>query len=407
MVRGRLVTVALWLLIITAAVFLFERAIIVVGFFATPLLLFAVAWLIAIVLQPLVSRLTMLDLPPLTRTVPGVVVPPRHLSRMLSVALIYLALFAMMLVFLLSFVPTITQQLSTLTSSVPDTVNSIASWIGRVEGNLERFGFRGDLTGIVQPEAIAQQLTGIGTTMLQQSLGIAGSIASVLFNVFLVLILSFYITLDGPRIGRGLIEILPAGWQDEADRFFAVVDRVFGGFMRAQFINSLLYGIANAIVMALFGLGDIALASIIAGILVLIPLVGGFFALIPPALFAILYMPDRLLLMLAALLLVQQVLFNVVMPRLVGQAIGLHPLLVFAALLVGGTMAGVWGVLFGIPVAGVIASIAQFFYERARLGAEPVALHPPAQPAVPADAPPSTEPSAPPPVAERAPGQRP
>jgi len=405
MVRGRLVTVALWLLIITAAVFLFERAIIVVGFFATPLLLFAVAWLIAIVLQPLVSRLTRLDLPPLMRISRGVVAPPRHLSRVLSVALIYVALFAIMLVFLLSFVPTIIQQLSTLTSSVPDTVNSIAGWIGRIEGSLERFGFRGDLTSIVQPEAIAQQLTGIGTTMLQQSLGLAGSIASVLFNVFLVLILSFYITLDGPRIGRGLIAILPAGWHDEADRFFVVVDRVFGGFMRAQFINSLLYGIANAIVMALFGLGDIALASIIAGILVLIPLVGGFFALIPPALFAILYMPDRLLLMLAALLLVQQVLFNVVMPRLVGQAIGLHPLLVFAALLVGGTMAGVWGVLFGIPVAGVIASIAQFFYERARLGTGPVALHSPAQPAVPADTPPVTEPH--PPVAEHAPGRQP
>ena len=54
------------------------------------------------------------------------------------------------------------------------------------------------------------------------------------------------------------------------------------------------------------------------------------------------------------------------MPRLVGQAIGLHPLLVFAALLLGGTVAGGWGVLFGIPVAGVIASITQFFYERAR-----------------------------------------
>lgn len=369
MVSARLGSVALWLLIIAAAVFLFERTIVFVGFFATPLLLFAVAWLIAVVLQPLVSRLISFDLPALGRGAPGVVAAPRHLSRVLSVALIYTALFAVLVVVILSFIPTIALQISTFTTSVPDTVNSIAGWIVLVEENLERLGFRGDLSSIVQPEALAQQLTGFGSTMLQQSLGIAGSIATVLFNVFLVLILSFYITLDGPRIGRSLISLFPLTWHDEVDRFFVVVDRVFGGFMRAQFINSLVYGVANAVVMAIFGLGDIALASVVAGILVLIPLVGGFFALIPPALFAILYIPDRLVLMLAMLLLVQQVLFNVVMPRLVGQAIGLHPLLVFAALLVGGTVAGGWGILFGIPIAGVIASIAQFFYERARLAA--------------------------------------
>lgn len=366
MLSGRLGTVALWLLIICAAVFLFERAVVVVSFFATPLLLFALAWLIAVVLQPLVSRLTEIDLPTITIRAHSVPPPPRHLSRVLSVALIYLALFAILLVVILSFVPTITQQLATLTGSAPATVESVVRWVGRLEERLERFGFRGDLTAIVQPEAIARQLTGIGSAMLQQSLGIAGSIATVLFNIFLVLILSFYITLDGPRIGKSFVMLLPQSWRDEVDNLFAVIDRVFGGFMRAQFVNSLVYGVANAIVMALFGLSDIALASVVAAMLVFIPLVGGFFALIPPALFAILFAPDRVGWLLLVLLAVQQVQFNVVMPRLVGQAIGLHPLLVFAALLLGGTVAGGWGVLFGIPVAGVIASIAQFFYERAR-----------------------------------------
>lgn len=306
MLSGRLATVALWLLIICAAVFLFERAVVVVSFFATPLLLFALAWLIAVVLQPLVSRLTAIDLPPITIRARRVPQPPRHLSRMLSVALIYLALFAALIVVILSFVPTITQQLTTLTGSVPTTVESIARWIRRLDESLERFGFRGDLTAIVQPEAIAQQLTGFGSAMLQQSLGIAGSIATVLFNIFLVLILSFYITLDGPRMGKSFVAVLPRSWQDEVDNLFAVIDRVFGGFMRAQFVNSLLYGIANAIVMAMFGLGDIALASVVAAILVFIPLVGGFFALIPPALFAILLAPDRLGWLLLTLLIVQQ-----------------------------------------------------------------------------------------------------
>ncbi len=387
----------MWLLIACAAVFLFERAVVVVSFFATPLLLFALAWLIAVVLQPLVARLMAIDLPAITIRSHSVPMPPRHLSRILSVALIYLALFAILLVVILSFVPTITQQLATLTGSAPATVESVVRWVSRLEEGLERFGFRGDLTAIVQPEAITQQLTGFGSAMLQQSLGIAGSIATVLFNIFLVLILSFYITLDGPRLGRSFITLLPRSWHDEVDNLFAVVDRVFGGFMRAQFVNSLLYGVANGIVMALFGLNDIALASVLAALLVFIPLVGGFFALIPPALVAILFAPDRVGWLLLALLAVQQVQFNVVMPRLVGQAIGLHPLLVFAALLLGGTVAGGWGILFGIPVAGVIASIAQFFYERAR---RTMIVFPDAMD----ETPPSVSAAVPAPVADAAPG---
>ncbi len=397
MLSGRLGTVALWLLIACAAVFLFERAVVVVSFFATPLLLFALAWLIAVVLQPLVARLMAIDLPAITIRSHSVPMLPRHLSRILSVALIYLALFAILLVVILSFVPTITQQLATLTGSAPATVESVVRWVSSLEAGLERFGFRGDLTAIVQPEAITQQLTGFGSAMLQQSLGIAGSIATVLFNIFLVLILSFYITLDGPRLGRSFITLLPRSWHDEVDNLFAVVDHVFGGFMRAQFVNSLLYGVANGIVMALFGLNDIALASVLAALLVFIPLVGGFFALIPPALVAILFAPDRVGWLLLALLAVQQVQFNVVMPRLVGQAIGLHPLLVFAALLLGGTVAGGWGILFGIPVAGVIASIAQFFYERAR---RTMIVFPDAMD----ETPPSVTSAVPAPVADAAPG---
>jgi predicted PurR-regulated permease PerM len=54
-----------------------------------------------------------------------------------------------------------------------------------------------------------------------------------------------------------------------------------------------------------------------------------------------------------------------IMPRLMGRIVGLHPLLVFAAILVGAALAGAWGILFGVPVAGVIASVLQFLYERA------------------------------------------
>jgi predicted PurR-regulated permease PerM len=129
--------------------------------------------------------------------------------------------------------------------------------------------------------------------------------------------------------------------------------------------------------MIALGLADVTLASVLATILVLIPLIGGVFAIIPPLLIALIEEPSRFFLLLIGLLALQQVLFNVIMPRLMGKVVGLHPLLIFGAILVGATVAGAWGVLFGIPVAGVIASVLQFIYLRAMRQRAPTTGAPP------------------------------
>jgi predicted PurR-regulated permease PerM len=143
------------------------------------------------------------------------------------------------------------------------------------------------------------------------------------------------------------------------------VNRTFGGFLRAQLVQALFYGLATAVLMVALGVSDVALASVLAAIFVLIPLIGGVFAVIPPLIIVLIENPDRFLIMLIGLIVLQQILFNMIMPRLMGRIVGLHPLLVFAAILVGAALAGAWGILFGVPVAGVIASVLQFLYERA------------------------------------------
>lgn len=382
MSQQQLQTVAIWLLIACAAVFLAERLYVVLGFLASPLLLFGLAWFIALVLQPAVAWVTAVAVPlpapaPAARRA-GLTV--WHMPRSLAVLLVYLALFALLLVVILALVPTMGPQLAGLTSAMPASVDTLAAWTSSLQQTLLRLGIRVDLTTIVQPTAIAEQVANLGTTAIQQSLGIAGSIATLIFNVTLVLILSFYITLDGPRLGETLLRVMPVHLREETETFFQIVDRTFGGYLRTQLLNSFLYGMATVVVMGVVGLNDVALASVLSGVLVLIPLIGGVFALIPPALIAIVESPDRLLPVLAGLVIVQQVLFNVVMPRLVGQVIGLHPLLVFAALLIGGALAGVWGVLFGIPVAGVLASVSHYIYLRSTR-AQVVILTPEGEPA--------------------------
>lgn len=378
MLADRLPRILVWLLIIAVVVFLVEHLFVLVARFATPLLLFGLAWLIALILQPLINWMTQLTLPvPLIShrsTDSGVVAPTWRLPRGLAVLLVYLALIAVVVVLVVSLVPVIGPQLVGLETTLPDAVGTIPAWALDLENQLGRVGFHLNIERVLQPEALAQQAASMGATLIQQSLGLVSGIAAVLINLVLVLILSFYMTLDGPRLAERVLQILPRAWHEDTLTFFRIVNQTFGGFLRAQLVQALFYGLATAVLMVLLNLSDVALASVFASIVVLIPLVGGLFAMVPPLLIALIEAPDRLLFTLIGLIIIQQALFNIVMPRLMGQIVGLHPLLVFAAILMGASLAGAWGILFGIPIAGVIASVLHFIYLRATAAAQPAPI---------------------------------
>ncbi|HJZ46254.1 MAG TPA: AI-2E family transporter, partial [Roseiflexaceae bacterium] len=370
----RLQRILVWMLVVAVAVYLLERLFFLTALFATPLLLFGLAWLFALVLKPFVDLMTQLVLPVpfVTRrnSTTGAIAPTWQLPRVVAVSLVYLAIIALVVFAAISLVPVIGPQLVGVDKTLPSAVDEISKWITNIEVELQRLGFRGDLEKIAQPEAVAQQAATVGSTVITQSLGIASGIAALLINLILVLILSFYMALDGPRLAMRFLELLPASWRGDTVRFYSIVNSTFGGFLRAQVLQGLIYGLATAVVMTALGLDYVALASVIAAIIVLVPIIGGILGIIPPLLIVLIEKPERLLLMLIILAVVQQVLFNMIMPRLMGRIVGLHPLLVFAAILVGATVAGGWGILFGIPIAGVVASVLQFIYSRAT-GEEP------------------------------------
>jgi predicted PurR-regulated permease PerM len=375
----RLQRILVWMLIVAVAVYLLEKLFFLTALFATPLLLFGLAWLVALVLQPLVDRIIDLALPiPFVthrRSDSGIVAPTWQMPRSVAVSIVYAGIIALMIFLLLSLVPIIQPQLVGVDETLPGAVDEISKWIIGIESEIARLGFRGNLARIAQPETLAEQAAALGSTLVQQSLDIASRIFTLLIDVTLVLILSFYMTLDGPRISQRILRTLPVAWRADTVRFFEIVNHTFGGFLRAQVLQGSIYGLATAVIMTWFGLDYAALASVIAAIVVLVPILGSVLGIIPPLVVVLIEQPDQTLWLLLFLVLIQQVLFNMVMPRLIGRSVGLHPLLVFAAILVGAAVAGGWGILFGIPIAGVVASVLQFVYGRAT-GDEPAIVTP-------------------------------
>jgi predicted PurR-regulated permease PerM len=360
------------LLTLAVLTFLVEKALQIGAMFGNTILLFALAWLVAFIVGPLVGSLSQATLPVsftrwaeprlgtrMARRLDGL-----HLSRGWAATLIYLGVIVILVIIGLFVAPVAAGQLYQLGSGLPDYAAQLPGLVASYQDELSRLGLDIDLPAALRSPDLVQRAQDIGALIVQNALGIATGLANLVVNLFIVLILSFYMTLDGPKLTRRAIELTPADWQDEAELFARVVGRTFGGFVRGQLLQALMFAVGTAGVMVVAGIDFVLLVSLIVALLMLIPAIGPILALLPPVLLAAFQQPGTALWVFLSLLVYQQAIINAVMPRLMSEMLGLHPLLVFAAILVGVRIAGIWGSLFGIPVAGVLASILMFFYVR-------------------------------------------
>jgi len=165
---------------------------------------------------------------------------------------------------------------------------------------------------------------------------------------------------------RRFTRALPPELGSEAELLRQSADRSFGGFIRGSLILGAIYGLATLAILVLLGVPYAGVLSLVSGLTMIIPFFGPIIAMIPVLAVTFVGAADRLLIVFILILAVQQVLLNVVGPRIMSRSIGIHPIFVFLALLLGAKLAGFWGVLLAVPVAGIVNTFARYAYEVAR-----------------------------------------
>src|SRR4029077_11190187 len=139
------------------------------------------------------------------------------------------------------------------------------------------------------------------------------------------------------------------------------VARAFGGFLRAQLVLVAFQAILVTLIWVIFGLPYLFLVATLSALAMFIPFFGPPLALVPPIIAAWFYGSAWFIPIAIVLIAVQTVAVNWLQPRLMRGALGMHPILVLVALLVGAQVAGVWGALFGIPVVAVLNVFLNYF----------------------------------------------
>jgi predicted PurR-regulated permease PerM len=365
------------LLVIIAGLYLAGQVWQAVSRFGDIVLLFALAWLMAFILRPMVDWLS-------ERPMPGGVVrlarrrlgdrPANLLGRIylphwLAVSLVYLSLLILLIVFTISLVPVTIEQFSQLRAALPYYLERVPGFLEATQEELARFHIQLDLVSIYEPENLNRQLQALATEMVHNAGAIAAGIANTVTSLLFLLVFSFYMSLEGRRVGQQALALVPLEYQDEVAFALRVADRNFGGFVRGSIVMAVLYALGVVVVMRMTHLPFTLVVAVASGLFTLIPVAGHPVSLALPTLIALFQNTNTALLVLLILVIYQQVfLTQVLVPRILSEATGMPVLLVLAGMLVSVRIIGFWGLIFGIPVAGIIYTMGILFLERFKRG---------------------------------------
>jgi predicted PurR-regulated permease PerM len=218
-------------------------------------------------------------------------------------------------------------------------------------------------------DQIQTQATAFAQQLATNALNFLFILTNAFLNIVLIVVLSFYLVLDGKRIRDSLISIAPKRSLPNVLLFEDALNRVVGNYIRGQLTLALLIALFASAICILTGLGNYALiVGVLAFLFETIPMVGPALASVPAILLSLLLpMPfPRTFWVIALFIVVQLLESNVLGPRIVGHAVGLHPVAAILALLIGARLFGVFGALLATPAVAALWVVIASIYRSAR-----------------------------------------
>ncbi len=235
-----------------------------------------------------------------------------------------------------------------LLANGPDLLNSLLPLIERIETALRQWNVQVDL------QTLGEQLQQQATTLLGSGLGLVQTLLENFLNAILIAVVTFFMMLDGPRLWRLTLKVVP---EHQRQRLTRVIQQNLLGFFWGRLLLSIFFSISTFIVFWLLKIPYALVLAVIAGLFDLIPGIG---ATLGVGLVGLLLLSQGIgtaIQSVVVCILLQQVEENVLLPHVMRDSLNINPVVMFFALIVGLRIAGLFGLFLAIPVAGVIVSL--------------------------------------------------
>ncbi|MCH8327136.1 MAG: AI-2E family transporter [Candidatus Marinimicrobia bacterium] len=310
---------------------------------------FIAAALLAYIGDPLADRLQKIKLP-----------------RTIAVAVVFILTFLAIGLLVLLVVPLVKMQVSALMDALPGIIVEVEQvWLPRVS---EWLGVpAGEDVGFAAFIARYSDMAGSwGSSLFLSLTRSGGALAAAVISLFLIPILTFYMLRDWDFIVGHLGALVPSAQRETIFRLARETDDILGAFLRGQVLVMLALGIIYSMGLALVGLKFALAIGVVAGLVSFVPYLG-FVIGIGLASLTVATEPEPLWMLVgvvATFSIGQLIEGSLLTPRLVGDRIGLHPVIVIFAVVAGGQLFGFFGILLALPAAAVLSVLVRFAYNR-------------------------------------------
>jgi predicted PurR-regulated permease PerM len=344
------------------------------------LIWFAIIFIVFWLLSHIVSTLLLLALAAVFAygLSPVVNLLDRRLPRWLAIALVYLLAVALLGGLMFLVLDTLITQVTAFAGNLPELLKpGTPDHPSIFEQALQPFGVTEDQVDAARDQIIAWVESNAGQITTQVVPFVTG-VASAVVDLILVLVLSIYLVIDGPRLVASFRASTPTRQRTRTLFILETVQRTVGGYIRGELLMAVLLGILVGGGMFLFGLQYALLLGVLAAFFEFVPILGTLASGAACALVAFATRPWQIGVGVVIYFIAVHIIEgDVIGPRVIGRALGLHPVVAIVALLAGTELFGIWGALFAAPIAGLIQRVLVTLWKDWRT-LHPDAFQPPA-----------------------------
>ncbi len=292
----------------------------------------------------------------------------KFIPRTAAIVLVYLLVVALLGIIIALFVPPVLSQLSDFIGFVQhrivDAYGQNDTFLTELRTNINNLISGRDVQSI---SSIYQQFQGSFGAVFSTTLGFIGGIVA-LVTVF---ISSFYLLLEENNLDRFLGNFMGVERRAKVTHVIDKMSQKIGDWLRGQLMLMLTIGVVDGLALAFIGVPYPLLLGIWAGLTEAIPVIGAFLGAVPAVIIALVTLGwVKALVVLVAFLVVQQIENHILVPRIMGKALGLSPVMIIFSLLVWGQLLGFVGILIAIPITAALSVLIEEWRTMSRKGGQ-------------------------------------
>ena len=311
---------------------------------------------------------------PLVKILMKIRIKKFKVKRPLAIAVVFLLLISVLGLVISFFIPRFIEQIKSLVIGLPGYLselqrfltnlfnNSHIDWLQKVDLHSYMNKFEGSLTSILK-KFILSLTTSLGSVI--------GTITSVTVTLVTVPFILFYMLKDGEKLVPTVEKFFPEHNRSKVARLLHEMSATLSRYISGQMIECLFVGTFSAIGYSMTGIPYALLVGLFAGITNIIPYLGPYIGLMPALFLAFSKSLPTVFWVIVVCIVVQQLDGNLVYPNVIGKSLHLHPLTIIIILLVAGNIAGLLGMILGVPLYAVTKVVVKFVYDIAQIRTTP------------------------------------